>query len=244
MRVASCLLLLSACSWACANGPAEPVKLSISWNVALDADGHVTRLEPIANQRVDHVPKIRERLEQEVRAWRFMPGTVNGKPAATDTRLNLAISVVSNDADTASIRIDNANTGGWVEHTVPPHYPTDAIRKHISGTVVLRVDYDGTGKVVSANPVLDAPKVDSLLIVAAAKAVTQWTFRPELVGGNGVSGSVDTPFCFYFARTPGPPSTSACTYTPSGSKMAIGEGEMVALNPAATLATDVIGRTL
>jgi TonB family protein len=238
------LALLSSAALAGSASPGDPLKINVDWRLSVDAQGNVMSLEPIPNERVDRVPEIRERLEREIRGWRFIPGTIDGKPAASTTALKLFITVKPLDAENASLHIESAGTGGQLEHSVPPKYPHSAISNRITGLVVLRIDYDASGKVTTAVQDPDAPKPDQTLLAAAITAARQWTFAPELVDGHGVPGSVHTPFCYSLRFPNGSVKKESCEWTPPGKSAAIGEGEVAAVNPATKLATDVAGKTL
>jgi TonB family protein len=224
--------------------PAE-IRLQISWHLTVDASGHVTELEPIKNARADRVPQIRQRVEEALRGWEFVPGKVDGKPVGSKTLLTLDLTVLPQDADSVRLRIDAARTGGHVLQYVPPHYPMAAIKAHQTGMVVLQVAYDGSGKVTSAAPAPGAPKVSSALVEASIAAAMKWTFEPERVDGHGVAGNIYSPLCYsLFPEGSRPASGAVCEWIPPGQTKPIGEGQALALNPETRLATDVTGRVL
>jgi TonB family protein len=68
-----------------------------------------------------------------------------------------------------------------------PHYPPSAIARHVSGTVILRAIIGRDGHVHSLRP-MTYPDPD--LIIAALKAVRQWTYKPYLL--NGQPTDIDT----------------------------------------------------
>lgn len=70
----------------------------------------------------------------------------------------------------------------YLTKQVPPHYPADAIRQQITGSVILRVLIDGTGKVKGIYLIEGHP----VLARAAADAVRQWQYRPYTVNGQYV----------------------------------------------------------
>jgi TonB family protein len=81
-----------------------------------------------------------------------------------------------------------------VIHREPPKYPSSALRKHQSGTVVLRVTVDANG-----NP--DDIKVEQgsgtwSLDRAAKKAVSKWLFSPKVEDGVAVSSELLIPVDF------------------------------------------------
>jgi TonB family protein len=243
------LLLAFACAAQAVEKPAEPIKLDFAWNLSLDAQGHVVQLTAIANKRADSVPQIRERIEQTIRSWAFVSGTVDGHPAPTETRLSVSISLLPNDENSYRIAFDDVRTGGHILKATPPHYPASAVHDHRTGMVVLRVDYDANGNALSATLDPGAPPVDKRLINASIDEVMRtWKFQPELVDGHGVPGTQVLPVCYALLDVPAHPSdgdvAQACQWNPPGKHVAIGQGDSLAVNPVAHLANDVAGHAL
>lgn len=223
-----------------AGGESDPVPLTLSWSLSLDASGNVTQLQPQTGGKADKLPQIRERLEQAIRTWKFVPGAIDGRAQATDTQLIVKVSAIAHDSNTLELRVDSAYTGGGIAKAVAPRYPVSAIRAHKTGLVVLRARYDAAGAVVSAEQDADSPKVDEHLISAATAATKTWIFKPEVVGGNAIAGWALIPFCFSVSGGKAPD----CRWTPKGEQVALGDGDALALEPAAKLVTDVTGHTL
>jgi TonB family protein len=65
--------------------------------------------------------------------------------------------------------------GPEVLHSPDAIYPAAALRDHIEGTVRLRVQVDGDGRVAKVEPVSGPP----VLIPAAVEAVRQWQFSAK-----------------------------------------------------------------
>lgn len=81
-----------------------------------------------------------------------------------------------------------------VIHREPPEYPSSALRKNQSGTVILRVTVDANGKP-------DDIKVERgsgtwSLDRAAKKAVSKWSFSPKIENGVAVSSELLIPVDF------------------------------------------------
>jgi len=241
------LVVVIACSAQADEKPAEPIKLGFAWNLSLDAQGHVQQLTAIPSKRADRVPQVRERVEQAIRSWDFVSGTVDGHPAPTQTHLSVLISLLPNDENTYRIAFDDVRTGGHILTATVPHFPVSAARDHRSGMVVLRVDYDANGKTSSATLDPDSPPVDKRLVEASIDEVTRtWKFQPELVDGHGVPGTQVLPICYAVFNTPPRPSdaVSGCAWNPPGKHAAIAQGDSLAINPVAHLANDMIGHAL
>jgi len=226
------------------NSGDENPRYRTRWSVSLDAAGHVTRLEPSDKTLAD---AVRLPLDKAIRSWQFIPGSVDGQPAATDTTLALDITLVPFGDDKFALRVDDARTGGDVTTKgirVPPKYPATAIRHNRQGMVVLKVDYDPTGHVLAANPHEGAPVVAAELTTSAARAVKRWMFSPEIVGGHALAGSVIVPICFEMVGFGKPMPRTACEWVPPGAHRGLHENDVLAIEPAAKLQTDVVGRTL
>lgn len=219
-----------------AKGPTSAV-VSVSWDISLDADGHVTKL----TTKDERVPKLHALLEKAIRGWHFSPGTVNGQPAATESHVQtrLDIRLVGNGYE---VWVLGAATGASYGKTTPPHYPDAAARAGKQGEVVLIAHYNGAGAVTDVAPYEHGPKADVQFAQAAMTSVRKWTFATEVVGGHGVAGTALIPVCFSLHGFPPP----ACDW--KWKNPATGEsssaGQAVALNPAAKLESDVIGHAL
>ena len=73
-----------------------------------------------------------------------------------------------------------------------PQYPQEAIKKHIGGKVVIRLDLDRDGKLQEAK-VLEG---DLILSQAVMDAVKQWQFEPTRLDGDLVEVEVDVEMGF------------------------------------------------
>ena len=228
---------------AMATEASAPVKVTLAWHLSLDAQGNITQMQPIGKSLADPIAQVRERLAKAIEEWRFIPGSLDGKPAQTETQLVVNATLLAVDAQTLQIRVDDANTGSWVSKTRLPRYPKEAVIHHKTGQVVLKVDFDATGNVIAAAPIPDSPKVDKSLVDAAVKSVKGWSFKTEIVGGHGVAGTSIAPFCFTLRRLGGR-EEGRCDWKAPGHDSPMPQGEALALNPAARLTTAVAGRVL
>jgi protein TonB len=245
MRLAF-FMCFSLCAFACnalaRESAPQTIRLTMEWNLSLDAQGNITRLDGLQSLKADQVPKVRERLNHAIHSWKFSSGTINGKAAPADTVLSVDIALIPQGSDAYRIRVEDARTGGHISKAVAPHYPHDAVRDHIMGMVVMHVSYDADGNVVSTTLELGAPRVSASLVRAAAAAMKQWQFQPERVDGHGVAGTAVVPTCFTLSDVGWPPPMN-CQWTAPG-HTAISEGQSLALEPAARLLTEIAGQTL
>jgi len=100
------------------------------------------------------------------------------------------------------------------------------------------------GKVRSAAVDPASPASAQRLVDASLEAVRQWTFQPERVAGHGVPGTQSLPVCFSLSLVGSHAAIPPCEWNAPGKHAPIGEGESVALNPAARLVNDVAGHAL
>lgn len=209
--------------------------VSVVWDVALDADGHVAAL----STKDTAVPKLHAHLEKAIRGWRFTPGAINGKPAPTKTHLHTRIEVRL-VGDSFEIRLLGASTGPDYATRPAVAYPDWMARNHKQGLVLVIAHYDERGAVTETKPHDLHNRVDAGLVQAALSSAKHWTFEPELVDGRPVAGDVAIPVCFHLEGAD--PVDCEWKNPRTGAKGA--GGDAVALNPAARLDSDVIGRVL
>lgn len=235
------LMVLSGLAFA--GDRARDLHLTQSWQVSLDTDGRVARLDPVGELAL----AVRQPLERAIRGWTFEPGRVEGQPAPTETTLTLDVSFVPGQGDDYSVRIDDARTGGRVapdsSRNGAPRFPRDAVKRGLFAMIVVRADYDANGRVVGveAQPQYGINSMRSLEKATVA-AVKKWTVAPERVGSQAVASSLLLPVCY--TVTNGHPPEYSCAFTPHGTTARIGEGGAFALESSTQLRSDVIGRTL
>jgi TonB family protein len=75
---------------------------------------------------------------------------------------------------------------------VYPGYPEEALKKHIGGKVVVRIDLDRDGKIQEANAISG----DAILSQALLNNVRQWQFLPTRLDGDPVEVEVDVEMVF------------------------------------------------
>jgi TonB family protein len=82
----------------------------------------------------------------------------------------------------------------------PPHYPEEAVKNKIEGTVWVKVAIAADGSVQSADVYRVEPETAASLGVAAVQAVKSWTFNPAMKYGYPVAGNVLVPIEFSLDR--------------------------------------------
>ena len=228
-----------------AKSPDPTLHLSHAWQVSLDADGKVVALR----DSDELTPALREPLERAIRGWTFEPGRLAGKPEPTETTLSLDVSFIPTAGDGYAVRIDDARTGGSIDtatsRKAPPRMPRDAAKPGLVAMIVVKANYDASGAIVSVEPQpqLSVNAMRSLEKATIA-AVKKWSVAPERVGGRPVASSLMLPVCYTVSSGSRPPQDFACVFTPQGSTSKIAQGGAYALEPAAQLRSDVIGRML
>lgn len=232
-------------SFAFAAQPEGLVKVEAEWNMSLDANGAITALDAKPGQMKDPLRKI---LETAVRGWEFEPGSVNSKPAATETNLSVSISLwPAADGNSYSMKFDGVQTGGGLAKignmpTFPPNQVKKSRSKGINYVVVLEISYDenGTpGEIVVAD---HSPVKHGSLVTEAIRAVRTWTFKPERVAGHGIAAHAWLPICY--AAVANARKGGNCDYPSDKGDVPFESGAVVPVESQVTLKSDVIGRAL
>ena len=89
----------------------------------------------------------------------------------------------------------------------PPSYPASALKAHLSGEVLLRVQVSAAGEPESATVVRVEPPEATALSDAAIEAVLQWHFKPAARDGVAIAGEVEVPFKFTLEEDDVPAAT-------------------------------------
>lgn len=76
----------------------------------------------------------------------------------------------------------------------PPEYPSAALRRGESGTVLVRAEVDASGRPTEVSVARSSRS--RALDRAAVQAVRRWRFRPAQQDGRAVAGAVDVPIEF------------------------------------------------
>lgn len=142
-------------------------------------------------------------VEKRVRAWRFEPILVDGKPVAAKTRLRLDLRAEPVAAG-YRLRVNGMGFGTPVRDSSrmqPPEYPAEARQAGLEARVTLVVTLDAAGNVADAAigstslSVRGSPRVLSrwaaLFEKTALAAARKWKFQlTEEVGGHAVERTV------------------------------------------------------
>lgn len=146
---------------------------------------------------------VRTSLERQVRAWRFEPVLVEGKPVKAKTRMRITLAARPLGDERYAVTVDNVtfpSSGPGVlpdappsavtvrsRKIVPPAYPQGLARARVGGVVLLYLRLSPDGRVLEATPVqtslLNVYGSDrslaqgvSALEQATARAARSWQF--------------------------------------------------------------------
>jgi len=233
--------VMAAFVWAArlaqAASASPPTALHMTWSLTVEADGKISRLSTDDTR----VRSLHQRLEEEIRSWKFSPGKVGGQPATTESKLQLSLQLEPQPGDGYTVRLLGAATGGGYRKVAAPPYPASAAAGYRQGLVVLRIRYSETGEAIQVEPYEPASKVDPVFVRAAIDAAWDWTFEPEIVGGRALGGCALVPVCFVLRSRSAPRLDCGDWKKPSPNA---GEGQPIMQDPAVRLESDVIGRVL
>jgi len=175
-----------------------------NYALTLSADGTIEKLEPLGKA---HNPLIADFLEKSVRSWKFTPGSIGGVPQRTESALWLNVEAVPREDGKFDIVIVDAHTGpfGTDGALTPPSYPTTALQYGHEAVLRLKVTYDSEGNVTKVERagklIARQERYLKPFEIVSFQAVRKWHFKPEKVGGIGVSATVIVPIQFCMQET-------------------------------------------
>jgi hypothetical protein len=240
------LMVFGIASFAVASN--EPMHTSLQWRMTLDASGRITALSPVQSENA----ALKAKLEPVIRAWEFVPGAVNGQPAATDTILTVQLALLPiAESEQLSVVVEDVRTGGRIaDASQVPRFPRSEVGKVMRAgglaSYFFEVSYDGKGIVQSVTPAAGSTKGMDRLRRSAEQTLSRWIYEPEQVAGIGVPGTLIVPVCYSVgsSRSEAERAGNHCVWTKPGSKATVGEGQSLALDSSVTLKTHVIGSML
>lgn len=184
--------------------PEQERNFQISYRLLLAENGNIESLT-LQNEAIKGV--LAENIEKQVRSWTYIPGSVDGKPARTETNLWLTVKAKPDVNGNYVLRIADAGTGAKAAKggmATAPRYPIDSLRLGHEAVLRLLVTYDSNGIVTKAER--PGQKIKGFLPFEKASfdAAKKWRFDPEKMNGIGVPGQVIVPISFCI-----PPSNCA-----------------------------------
>lgn len=167
--------------------------------LSVDATGAVTSYT--LDQRDKLPPPVVTLLDRTLPQFRFRPVEHDGKAQAVQAKMSLRMVVNQVDPTHVALRLSSAHftetdppltERGTIEHRTGMHYPYEALREGVAGTVYVAVRFDRSGQVLDA----DARQVDlkftdseakmkywrDVLARPAVAAIRRFTFHPPTTG--------------------------------------------------------------
>ena len=167
-------------------------------DITIAADGSIESLaweeQPAARQ------VVQTRIEPLVRRWEFIPGSVDGRHARTETYLNVQVLGVAQPDGTLTLTFGKATTGAQLGMLMPPRYPRDAAIGGVSAAVTAIVAIDATGAVTLESSEFHGTRYRKQFVAAAESAVKGWSFELERVAGHPVPAKLSVPITFCAGR--------------------------------------------
>lgn len=119
-------------------------------------------------------------------------------PAAQTAAPPVSTAVTPVDAPGPATTPDSAPAGSITRpeplERTPPEYPSSALRRGESGTVLVRVEVDASGRPTEVSVARSSRS--RALDRAAVQAVRRWRFSPAQQDGRPVAGAVEVPIEF------------------------------------------------
>jgi outer membrane biosynthesis protein TonB len=162
--------------------------------VTVSETGQVENVLPI--REIDSLTEV---ATDSVKNWQFASASLDGKPIRSRTTVAVTFNPAAIPA--ANVPLPPLSPKAHSrDRTLPPQpidvlgasFPQYPINSIASGTVVLRVTIDETGKVDKTVPVRRIPSLTSPAILA----LQEWKFQPAEFDGKPASASVALAFVF------------------------------------------------
>jgi TonB family protein len=262
LRGCALLALASAGLAGAATNDTPPSELLVDADVRVAADGAVADYR--LNGVLDHA--LADRVEHEVRQWRFAPVLRDGQPVPARTRLLISLQPAKEWDRWVVADVSSGRPALARRELRMPDYPESGLRAHLSARVVLDVKLAATGKVEAVHveqTSLDRPQNPKLAAQwaeifdpPAVRAAKSWKFLPpESVDGQPVGASfriaivfpydIDTLHTHQFYPGPVTPAPwLSAQAVDDASQKALADGEIQPLEERVHLAEDVVGQVL
>lgn len=178
LAVASTVLLILSMGRA----QAADLRMQVRGELGIDPEGKVyaTDISTILT------PDVKALVEKTVRGWQFEPIVHGGKAVYAKTGMQLDLLARQVDAG-YRLQVENVRFMYGDRkplRMVPPQYPMDALREHISGDVLMAIRIDAQGRVVDAAAIqFSLPYRD-----ASEKQIQRWGKHFEKAAVAAVKG--------------------------------------------------------
>lgn len=185
------LLVMPACmaeqDW---QGIGPPVTAALD----VDTQGHIVHAQLLGK---NILPQLQQLTEQTTHNWKFVPATVDGKPAPARTYALFRVQMRKID-DNEQLRLHYVMHGPGSTFQPPP-YPSEMARQLVQAFVVVAFDVNGDGSVSNvhvANAKTSGGVRGSAFYKASMDAVQHGKYLPELVDGRPVVTHMRVPITF------------------------------------------------
>lgn len=182
--------------------------------------------------------RLKNEVAQRIARWEFQPAEVDGAAVDTRTFVRVKMEAQVNSDNTFTVRVLVAATGPRARYRVRPAYPKAAVKAGAEGDVILMLQLDPKGDVISvltekSDTSPGSGAMRNTFEAVAARSAKLWRFQNETVSGQPVPSRVRLPFQFCMSD-----ASSWCGRLPDTLLGEIKE-DLIALDPAAKLMTDV-----
>lgn len=175
-----------------ANTPVNPpLEQTLSFRVTISADGKLVSATPAKSELGIEIQRAAVGLLKDLK---IQPARIDGVPAPSETMLISTVQFVRQPDNGYKLQLKSARFGTESVLTVPPKFAKKAMDHGAMGTLVMGVSVNVDGSV-------DAKKTRVLqsafasgsaddqaeLAEAAAAALAQWKFKPDVVAGKPVA---------------------------------------------------------
>jgi TonB family protein len=176
----------------------QEIYFYVDYHLMLSADGNIDKLT-LNNKKLSAA--LTDNLEKQIRSWTYTAGSMDGKFQHTETTLSLKVKATPTDARNYQLTISEAYTGVRLQQfaMAQPKYPSNELRRGQEAALRFVVTYDTSGKVITAERSGENISGLAPFELASIKAIKQWRFEPEKIGGTGVAGSAVVPVRFCVA---------------------------------------------
>jgi hypothetical protein len=178
----------------------------------------------VASYQLDHAtelpPAVTGLLQQSIPGWQFEPVKRDGQAVYVKSRMSLRVVLHPLDDKRYKLYLAGAHFNPDAKplkdngpRRVQPHYPGQAVRARVSGTVYLVLKIDPQGHVVDAmaeqvnlRVAGDEHQMEhfrGLLANSALEAARTWVFDPQLLGGGTEDHYAAMPVGYWLSTTQG-----------------------------------------
>ena len=156
----------------------------VSLNVKVNQQGNVSEVESWAGNK----PVLAQAAVRAVKRWKYRPLLIEEEPFALSGEVVFTFRLgkqaqVSEGGDSPVPRLACMASESGLLHRVDPEYPRAAKIAHVSGDVVLEMVINKQGRVEDVKATSGHP----LLVQSAVDAVSQWRYKPYVVGHEAVA---------------------------------------------------------